>query len=108
MCGFWYAYGIVTNNIKHTEMKSIDQNLFSTENYGGEFSVLNSFNPEKSQRSSNVRSKVYTVFLYVLSIVSVTFWVISLNILPFGHIFQFLLGSAVLFTNLLVFKWAKL
>ena len=89
-------------------MKSIDRNLFTTENYGGEFSILNSYNPEKSQKLSNIKSKVYTVFLYVLSIVSVTFWVISLNILPFGHIFQFLLGSAVLFINLLVFKWAKL
>lgn len=89
-------------------MKSINQNLYSTENYGGEFSILNSYNPVRSQKNTDVKSKVYTVFLYVLSLVSVTFWIISLNILPFGHIFQFLLGSAVLFINFLVFKWAKL
>ncbi len=89
-------------------METINKQFFRSENYGGEFSVLNSFNPEKNQKISHLKSKIYTVFLYVLSIVSVTFWIISLNILPFGHVFQFLLGSAVLFINLLVFKWAKL
>ncbi len=86
-------------------MDTINKHFFKSENYGGEFSILNSYNQAKP---TELKSKVYTAFLFVLSVVSIVFWVISLNILPFGHIFQFLLGSAVLFINILVFKWVRL
>lgn len=89
-------------------METINKQFFKSENYGGEFSILNSYNPEKTEKSTQIKSKIYTTFLYVLSIISISFWIISLNILPFGHIFQFLLGSAVLFINVLVFKWVRL
>lgn len=89
-------------------METINKQFFKTENYGGEFSILNSYNPAKTSSSAKLKSKIYTIFLYVLSIISIVFWIISLNILPFGHIFQFLLGSAVLFINVLVFKWVRL
>ncbi len=89
-------------------METINKQFFNSENYGGEFSILNSYNPEKTQKSNKLKANIYTIFLYVLSIISIVFWVISLNILPFGHIFQFLLGSAVLFINILVFKWVRL
>lgn len=46
--------------------------------------------------------------LYILSILSITCWIISLRILPFGDMFQFLLGSVVLSVNLLVFKYTKI
>lgn len=89
-------------------MDTINKQFFNTENYGGEFSILNSYNPAKSQKSSKLKPNIYTTFLYVLSVISIVFWVISLSILPFGHIFQFLLGSAVLFINVLIFKWTRL
>lgn len=89
-------------------METINKQFFKSENYGGEFSILNSYNPAKTKKTAALTSKIYTVFLYVLSVVSIAFWIISLNILPFGHIFQFLLGSAVLFINVLVFKWVRL
>lgn len=89
-------------------MDTINKQFFKSENYGGEFSILNSYNPAESRKISALTSKIYTVFLYVLSVVSIVFWIISLNILPFGHIFQFLLGSAVLLINVLVFKWVRL
>ncbi|HET8829908.1 MAG TPA: hypothetical protein VFM79_11235, partial [Pelobium sp.] len=88
--------------------ETINKQFFKSENYGGEFSILNSYNPAKPEKSTELKSKIYTTFLYVLSIISIAFWIISLNILPFGHIFQFLLGSAVLFINVLVFKWVRL
>lgn len=89
-------------------METINKHFFKSENYGGEFSILNSYNTAKKHTFTSLKAKAYTVFLYVLSVISIVFWVISLNILPFGHIFQFLLGSAVLLTNVLVFKWVRL
>ena len=89
-------------------MRTIDKNIFNSENYGGEFSVFNSYTQQSEESLSSIQSKIYTAFLYFLSIVSIVFWVISLNILPFGHAFQFLLGSAVLAINFLVFKWVRL
>lgn len=89
-------------------METINKQFFKRENYGGEFSILNSYNPAKNRKFTKLKSNIYTIFLYILSIISIVFWLISLNILPFGHIFQFLLGSAVLFINVLVFKWVKL
>lgn len=89
-------------------MDTINKHFFKSENYGGEFSILNSYNPAKTTKFQTLKSKVYTTFLYVLSLVSLVFWIISLNILPFGHLFQYMLGSAVLLINLLIFKWVRL
>ncbi len=89
---------------------TLDSNFNNeNENFGGEFSILNSNRFEKSTLTDDqTKSHIYTGFLYLLSIVSVTCWIISLNILPFGDIFQFLLGGVVLSVNLMVFKWTKL
>lgn len=101
---FWYAYWLYTNKLKIM----INKSFFKVENYGGEFSIHNTYNPSRPQKFRQLKAKMYTVFLYVLALVSIVMWVTSLNILPFGHIFQFLLGSAVLFTNVLIFKWVRL
>ena len=89
---------------------TIDSNFNNeNENFGGEFSILNSNRFEKNTQTNNqTKSNIYTGFLYLLSIVSLTCWIISLNILAFGDIFQFLLGAVVLSVNLIVFKWTKL
>lgn len=94
--------------LKFKHMDTINKQFFKSENYGGEFSILNSYNQAESSKSIATKSKVYTGFLFALSLVSIVLWVVSLNILPFGHIFQFLLGSAVLLINILVFKWVRL
>jgi hypothetical protein len=65
------------------------------------------------QRLSEELSKgkqhiLYTSLLYILSILSIGSWIISLKLLPFGDIFQFLLGAAVLTVNLLIFRHAKI
>jgi hypothetical protein len=79
------------------------------ENYGGEFSILtsNQHVADKETISSN-KSILYTSFLYILSILSIACWIISLKILPFGDIFQFLLGAVVLAVNMIVFRWTKI
>lgn len=92
-------------------MKTTIDSKFNNEidNFGGEFSILNSNRFEKNILSADqTKSNLYTGFLYLLSIVSITCWIISLNILPFGDVFQFLLGAVVLSVNLIVFKWTKL
>lgn len=89
-------------------METINKSAYSAENYGGEFSILNSYTHPKKEKKEGLKSKLYTAFLIALSTISLVFWIISLNILPFGHIFQYLLGSAVLSINILVFKWVKL
>ncbi len=89
-------------------MKAVDNTLYESENYGGEFSILNSFSHPKREKKELSKTSMQTIFLIALSAISVIFWVISLNILPFGHIFQYLLGSVVLSINLIVFKWMKL
>ncbi|OAQ39571.1 hypothetical protein A5893_08225 [Pedobacter psychrophilus] len=89
---------------------TLDSNFNNeNENFGGEFSILNSNRFEKNTLSHDqTKSNLYTAFLYLLSIVSITCWIISLKVLPFGDIFQFLLGAVVLSVNLMVFKWTKL
>ena len=89
-------------------MKTINKAIFNTENYGGEFSILNSYNHPKTEKREITKSKIYTAFLIALSTISLVMWIVSLNILPFGHVFQYLLGFAVLSINVLVFKWVKL
>jgi hypothetical protein len=92
-------------------MKTTIDSKFNNDidNFGGEFSILNSNRFEKNTLSADqTKSNLYTGFLYLLSIVSITCWIISLNILPFGDVFQFLLGAVVLSVNLIVFKWTKL
>nr|MBC7613205.1 hypothetical protein [Pseudopedobacter sp.] len=79
------------------------------ENYGGEFSILTSNHPiEDKETISSKKSTLYTSFLYILSVLSIACWIISLKILPFGDVFQFLLGAVVLTVNMMVFKWTKI
>ncbi|MFC5284630.1 hypothetical protein [Pedobacter alpinus] len=89
-------------------MRVFNKKLYAAEDYGGEFSVHNAYNLSDTERKEALKTKIHTIFLIALSAISLTFWIISLNILPFGHIFQYLLGSAVLSINILVFKWVKL
>ncbi|MBU1373665.1 MAG: hypothetical protein KKG25_04330 [Bacteroidetes bacterium] len=90
--------------ITHSDNSNRDQ-----ENYGGEFSILNSHQyTENASNKSEDKSIAYTSFLYILSILSIACWIISLKILPFGDMFQFLLGAVVLTVNMMVFKWTKL
>jgi len=82
--------------------------------------ITNSGNAQSSNLAENFSSLKRTVrkkisketiqvsFLYILSILSITCWIISLKILPFGDMFQFLLGAVVLSVNLLVFKYTKI
>lgn len=91
-------------------MKTFTNSKFSkeNENFGGEFSILNSHQYSSQKEASADRSIAYTSFLYILSILSITCWIVSLKMLPFGDMFQFLLGAVVLTVNLMVFKWTKL
>jgi hypothetical protein len=73
---------------------------------GGEFSVLNSqqyFNyyPTRGYQKSTLQTNI----LYVLSILTITSWIISLTVFPFGDVFQFLLGGIVLLVNGFIFKY---
>lgn len=77
------------------------------EHFGEEFSVLNSARYDIHSTSTTQKSSLYTAALYFLSIISIVCWIISLKILPFGHLFQFLLGAVVLTVNFLVFRWTK-
>ena len=93
------------------KIKLLNRFWFSTEHkhLDEAFSVLNSHRfKENIKKSAQKKSVYYTSFLYLLSIISIVAWIISLAILPFGDSFQFLLGAAVLSVNLLVFKWAKI
>ncbi|MEO5910936.1 MAG: hypothetical protein ABIP95_08610 [Pelobium sp.] len=91
-------------------MKTFTNSKFSkeNENFGGEFSILTSNQYSKQNEVSSDKSIAYTSFLYILSILSITCWIVSLRMLPFGDMFQFLLGAVVLTVNLMVFKWTKL
>jgi hypothetical protein len=62
---------------------------------------------QETKRILSSKSAIYTTFLYIISIVSIAAWLVSLVTLPFGDLFQFVLGAIVLSINLLVFKWAK-
>lgn len=77
------------------------------EHFGEEFSVLNSTRYNIHSTSKTLKSDIYTAPLYILSIISIVSWIISLKIFPFGHLFQFLLGALVLTVNFLIFRWAK-
>ena len=80
-----------------------------TENYGSEFSVLNSHDfSTYEDTTTKTSTDSYTVFLYVLSLISLGCWLVSLSILPFGHYFQFLLGGVVLLVNMMIFRWSKI
>lgn len=73
---------------------------------GAEFSILNSqqyFNyyPTGGYQKSTLQTNI----LYILSILSIASWIISLAIFPFGDIFQFLLGAIVLLVNGFIFKY---
>lgn len=88
---------------KSTDPKKVSQEY---EAYGAEFSVLNSqqyFN--HCQDSSSQKSTLQTNILYILSILSITSWIISLSVFPFGDIFQFLIGGIVLLINVYIFKY---
>jgi hypothetical protein len=78
------------------------------ENYGSEFSILNSHDYSNYETSGKTTTSSYTIFLYALSLISVSCWLLSLTILPFGHYFQFLLGGVVLLVNFMVFRWSKI
>lgn len=79
------------------------------ENYGGEFSILTSHQHVNTKETvGSNKSTLYTSFLYILSVLSIACWIISLKILPFGDAFQFLLGAVVLAVNMMVFKWTKI
>jgi len=54
------------------------------------------------------KEALYTSFLYLASVTSIIAWLISLITLPFGDLFQFVLGAIVLSVNLLIFKWSKI
>ncbi|TKB95978.1 hypothetical protein [Pedobacter cryophilus] len=93
------------------KIKLLNRFKFSTEHKHLDegFSVLNSHRfKENIENSTQKKSIYYTSFLYLISIISIGAWIISLAILPFGDFLQFLLGAAVLSVNLLVFKWAKI
>ena len=113
MVRYWYRFDQISRiNYKIKAMKTLTNSKYSkreNENFGGEFSILNSHNHQQGihQKNSN-KAVMYTSFLYMLSFLSIACWIISLRILPFGDIFQFLLGAVVLSVNLLVFKWTKL
>lgn len=73
---------------------------------GAEFSVLNSqqyFNYYPT--GTYQKSALQTNILYILSILSITSWIISLAVFPFGDVFQFLLGAIVLLVNGFIFKF---
>jgi hypothetical protein len=78
------------------------------ENYGSEFSILNSHDFSKYDTTEKISTDSYTIFLYVLSLITVGCWLLSLSVFPFGHYFQFLLGGVVLLVNLMIFKWSKI
>lgn len=77
------------------------------EHFGEEFSVLNSNNSDRYSTSKTRKSNIHIIVLYVLSIISIVCWIISLKILPFGHLFQFLLGAVILIVNFLVIRFTK-
>jgi len=49
-----------------------------------------------------------TNILYAIAIVTISAWIISLRMFPFGDTFQFLLGGVVLSVNLMIFKHTKI
>ncbi|MBD3749540.1 MAG: hypothetical protein IE931_08595 [Sphingobacteriales bacterium] len=83
------------------------KNQQDQENYGGEFSILNSNSYKSRAASRTQKSTLFTSVLYLLSILSVVCWIVSLKVYPFGHLFQFLCGTVVLTVNFWVFKWTK-
>lgn len=92
------------------KIKTLDRNNYtrnSREIANSNFTEsLNSIKKSVSKKVN--KDTLHVSFLYILSILSITCWIISLKILPFGDAFQFLLGAAVLSVNLLVFKYTKI
>lgn len=73
---------------------------------GAEFSVLNSqhyynYHPVGGYEKSTLQTNV----LYILSILSIASWFISLYFFPFGDVLQFLIGGIVLLINAYIFKY---
>ncbi|WP_026904919.1 hypothetical protein [Pedobacter glucosidilyticus] len=87
----------IIGNVKVLKSKNALQTNFAKHQH--------SLSEEMSKDKHHV---LYTSLLYVLSILSIASWIISLKILPFGDVFQFLLGTAVLTVNLLIFKHTKI
>lgn len=85
-------YNFITNS-GHTEGS----------NYAESFKSVKKTTPKKISKDT-----LQVSMLYVLSILSIICWIISLKVLPFGDMFQFLLGAVVLSVNLLVFKYTKI
>lgn len=88
--------------------KSINPDKFSFEYEadGAEFSVLNSNQYFNFYPTSNYqKSALLTNVLYILSILSIASWIVSLSVFPFGDIFQYLLGAIVLLVNGIIFKY---
>lgn len=54
------------------------------------------------------RTELKINLLYLLAIISITAWIVSLQAFPFGDTFQFLLGAVVLSVNLMIFKHTKI
>lgn len=54
------------------------------------------------------KTALKTNLLYAFAIISITAWIVSLRIFPFGDTFQFLLGGVVLSVNLMIFKHTKI
>lgn len=73
------------------------------------FQFSNAKRPPYKTASQFINKEVlYTSFLYLASVTSIIAWLISLITLPFGDLFQFVLGAIVLTINLLIFKWSKI
>ena len=88
--------------------KSINPEKISLEyeSDGAEFSVLNSQQYFNYYKTGNYqKSTLQTNILYILSILSIISWIISLSVFPFGDVFQFLLGGIVLLVNGFIFKY---
>jgi uncharacterized membrane protein len=97
---------IITNVMK---TKTLIRSNFSKTIHPQSHEVASRYRDLKSNLSQKMgKPSFQTGFLYVLSILSITCWIISLKILPFGDLFQFLLGAVVLSVNFLVFKFTKI
>ena len=93
------------------KIKLLNRFKFSTghKHLEEEFTLLNSSRiKESTENLAQKKAIYYTNFLYLISILCIAAWIISLAIFPFGDFFQFLLGALVLSVNILVFKWTKI
>ena len=90
------------------KIKTLERNQFNKTRNERIASINDNYQDVKKAVKSKVNKETLQVsILYVLSILSISSWIISLKILPFGDSFQFLLGAVVLGVNLMVFKYTK-